>query len=205
MNKESLFNNLQIQNRYKHYTWLINLPLQIKRIANFGCSSCVKPFAFLWILDAKEVMVVDFAEEAIKDLCEEIEIVTNRCPESLQGRNITPICRDMTHSLPELPDLYFDLAYCEDVLYTLPLQGGAKKLEQAINQMIRVIKPNGLLIAVEPKFGVTFQTEEDKTLGIHLSTGIPITEPIDMSEIFLSKNLKKLEISKCPAYTYCYQ
>lgn len=109
----------------------------------------------------------------------------------------------MTSHLPELANGYFDLAYCEDVLYTLPIQGGLEALERGILQMIRVVKPNGFIIAVESKFGAEFETL--KVLGVDMSIPIRKSEPKDMSPFFASKGLKKLEIQGCPPHTYCYQ
>jgi SAM-dependent methyltransferase len=200
---ESWFDCLTKVGLRQQHLWLTNLPSQVERIANFGCWSGGEPFALLWTLDANEVMVVEMMEEYIGTLREQIEIVTIRNPESLQGRNVNYVCRDMTSHLPELATGYFDLAYCEDVLYTLPIQGDLEALERGILQMIRVVKPNGFIIAVESKFGAEFETR--KVLGVDMAIPIRKSEPKDMSPFFASKGLKKLEILGCPPYTYCYQ
>jgi SAM-dependent methyltransferase len=205
MTRESWFDSLTTVGLLKHHSWLANLPSRVERIANFGCWSGSEPFALMWILDATEVMVVEIEEKFIGELREQIEIVSHRYPESLQGRAINYVCRDMTGALPKLPDRHFDLAYCEDVLYTLPIQRDSGALERGILQMIRVVKPNGFVIAVEPKFGAEFQTQKSEILGIDISLPVPITEPKDMSDLFSSKGLRKLEIPGCPPYTYCYQ
>lgn len=200
---ESWFDSLTMVSLRQHHLWLENLPSRVERIANFGCWSGGEPFALMWTLDATEVMVVEIDERNIGEFREQIDIVAIRYPESLHDRAVNFICRDMTNSLPELPDQYFDLAYCEDVLYTLPIQGGSQALERGILQMTRVVKPNGYIIAVEPKFGAEFETR--KVLGVNLSIPIQKSEPKDMSNLFASKGLKQLEISSSPPYAYCYQ
>lgn len=205
MTHESWFDSLIVVGLREHHSWLADLPSRVDRIANFGCWSGGEPFALMWILDAKELMVVEKEDKSIEELRKQIQIVRLRYPESLQGRVINYVCRDMTKPIPELPDRYFDLAYCEDVLYSLPLQGGAEALERGIMQMIRVVKPNGFIIAVEPKFGAKFNSQKSEVLGINISLPVRISEPKDMSDLFSSKGLWKLEIPSCPPYTYCYQ
>ncbi len=186
-------------------SWLANLPSRVERIANFGCWSGGEPFALLWTLDAKEVTVVEIEGKFIEGLREQLEIVELQYPESLRCRSVTPLCVDMTSPIPELPDRYFDLAYCEDVLYTLPLGGDTGPLERGILQMIRVVKPNGFVIAVEPKFGAKFETRKLEGLGIAISTPVQISEPKDMSDLFSSHGLRKIDIPSCPPHAYCYQ
>jgi ubiquinone/menaquinone biosynthesis C-methylase UbiE len=164
-----------------------------------------EPFALLWILDAQEVTVVEIDENFLGEGLEQNEIVASRYPESLKDRIVNFVRGDMTDPLPELPNQYFDLAYCEDVLYTLLLQGGSESLEQGISQMIRVVKPNGFIIAVEPKFGAEFKMQENKVLGVDISIPIQISPPKDMSGLFSSHGLRKLAIPGSPLYTYCYQ
>lgn len=205
MIKESWFDSLTMIGLRDHHSWLANLPFRVERIANFGCMSGSEPFALLWILDAQEVTVVEIDEKFLGEGREQNEIVAIRCPESLQDRVVNFVCGDMTKPLAELPDQYFDLAYCEDVLYTLPLQGGSDALERGISQMIRVIKPTGLIIAVEPKFGAEFKMRGSKVLGVDISMPIQISQPKNMSNLFSSYGLRKLEIPGSPLYTYCYQ
>ena len=202
MIQESWFDCLKMPTIFglrEDYSWLGNLPSRIERIANFGCYSCVEPFKLIWTLDAKEVMVVDIEERNIEELHNKEDIIKQRIPESLQERKIKCVCGDMTTPLPELLDQYYDLAYCEDVLYTLQ---NIDALERGISQMIRVVKPNGFILAVESKFGVQFETWK---LGKPIIPPVPISEPKDMSALFSSKGLKKVEISGCPPYTYCYR
>ncbi|MDO9129687.1 MAG: methyltransferase domain-containing protein, partial [Anaerolineales bacterium] len=137
----------------------------------------------------------------IEELRNQKDIVNHRYPESLQERTINYVCGDMTKPLSELPDQYYDLAYCEDVLYTLQIN--SEILDRGISQMIRVVKPNGFIIAVEPKFGAQFETRI--VLGVPMSVPNTASEPQSMSGLFSSKGLKKIEVSGCPPYAYCYQ
>jgi SAM-dependent methyltransferase len=201
MIQESWFDSLTMIGLRDHLSWLANLPSRVERIANFGCWSGGEPFALIWTLDAKEVMVVEIEEKFIDEFRKQIDIVSHRYPESLQGRVVNYVCRDMTKPLPELPDQSYDLVYCEDVLYTL--QGNTEVLERGIAQMIRVVKPNGFIVAVEPKFGAQFETRI--VLGVPMSVPNTASEPQSMNGLFSSKGLKKIEVSGCPPYAYCYQ
>ena len=147
----SWFDNLRVIGLREHHSWLTNLSSQVNRVVNFGCWSSSEPFALMWTLDAHEVTVIEIEKKYTEDLNEQIEMVTMICPESLQGREVKYLLRDMTRPIPELPDRYFDLAYCEDVLYTLPHQGVSGALERGLQQMFRVVKPGGFIIAVAPK------------------------------------------------------
>jgi SAM-dependent methyltransferase len=202
MIQESWFDCLKMPSIFglrEDYSWLGNLPSQVERIANFGCYSCVEPFRLIWTLDAKEVMVVEIEARNIEELRNKEDVVKQRIPESLEEHKIKCICGDMTSPLPELPDQYYDLAYCEDVLYSFQ---NIDALEHGISQMIRVVKPNGFIVAVESKFGVRFETQKS---GITTYPPVPISEPKDMSDLFSSKGLKKVELSGCPPFTYCYR
>ena len=205
MIRDAWFDSLRTVGLREQHGWLAQLPARVERIANFGCWSGCEPFALMWILDASEVMVVEKEEKYIEELNNQFEIVNHRYPESLQGRAINSVCCDMTQPIPELTDGYFDLAYCENVLYTLPIQGGLDALERGIRQMIRVVKPNGFVVAVEPKFGAKFETQRCDALGIDISLPVRISEPEDMSHLFSSSGLRKLGVPGYPPYTYCYQ
>ena len=189
-------------NIQEHYSWLVNLPSRIERIANFGCCFGCEPFTLIWTLDAKEVMVVEISEIYIQELIKYKETINSRYPESLQDRIVGSIRGDMTQPIQDLQNRYFDLAYCEDVLYCL--QGCPDALESGIAQMIRVVRKNGFIIAREPKYGATFET-------CISSFGAPITIPNtqrdtkDMSGYFVTKRLREIEIPGCPPFTYCYQ
>ena len=205
MSIEEWFNELHIPNQRDHYSWLAELPHSHNRIATFGCMSGCEPFALLWILDAHEIMVVEVEEEYIGELNEQKYILNKLYPESLQGRLIESLCRDMRFPVPDLPDQYFDLAFCEDVLYALDIHGGTIDVNKGIEQMMRVVKPTGLIVAVESKYRAKFETRTSKTLGIPITVPVQKSEPENMHELFVSKGLKRLEVHGQPPYSYCYQ
>jgi SAM-dependent methyltransferase len=203
MVQKSWFDSITKIGLREQHSWLANLPSKIGCIANFGCWSGGEPFSLIWTLDAKEVMVVEIEQNNLNELSEQHDIVRSRYPESLHERNIEKVCRDMTEPLPELLSQHYDLAYCENVLYSLHLQGNIELLKKGILQMIRVVKPNGFIVAVEPNFGVEFETENH--YGVDVSTSIPKGDPKDMSHFFEPKGLKKLQIPNSPTSAYCYQ
>ena len=53
----------------------------------------------------------------------------------------------------DLPDSYFDLAYCERVLYHIACEDTKPMMNHtraAVQEMARVIVPGGLVVAIEP-------------------------------------------------------
>jgi len=136
---------------------------------------------------------------------EQLEILIKLQPESLRGREIRTLTRDMKTPIPELADREYDLAFCEDVLYSLLIQGGPEAVESGVQQMGRIVKPNGFVVAVEPKYGVEFETRRSDGLGIDLPIPIPASEPEDMSAFFSIDGFTRVEISESPPYTYSYQ
>ena len=205
MTHSAWFDALRVVNQKEHYSWLANLPIKVESIANFGCWSGSEPFALLWTLDAREIVVIEMEGKFIESLDEQLEILSSLRPESLRGREIQTLSRDMKTPIPELADRRYDLAFCEDVLYSLAIQGGAKAVESGIRQMTRVVKPNGFVVAVEPKFGVEFETQRSDALGIDIPVPIPATDPVDMSGFFSIEGFTNVEILNCPPYTYSYQ
>ena len=187
----------------EHHLFLANLPARVERIANFGCLSGDEPFALLWTFDSSEIVVVEIKQENIKILEEEMDIISHRYPQSLQRRTVNILCRDMTQYITELPSGYFDLIYCENVLYNL--EERPDELEYAISQMLRVAKQGGYIIAVEPKFGVDYEWQEIEFFGNKISTPYAKNEPKDMKQLFKSKGLIKLDLAGCSDFAYCYQ
>jgi SAM-dependent methyltransferase len=185
----------------ENYSWLGNLPSRIESIVNFGCYSCVEPFKLLWTLDAKEITVVEINERNIEELRKKEDAIKQRFPESLQDRKLKCICGDMTTHLSDLPDQYYDLAYCEDVLY---LFQDVNILHCGISQMIRVVKHEGFIIAVETEYGVQYKTHEAGK-PVFSFPPIPMSKPKDMDKFFLLPELKKIDLLGSPHFSYCFQ
>ena len=110
MSPVSWFNGLLIPKQQEHYSWLADLPQPIDHIANFGCWSGCEPFALLWTLDAREITVVEKEENYLSDFYEQMEILSIKHPQSLQGRTVDALCKDMIMPIHELQDQYYDLA-----------------------------------------------------------------------------------------------
>jgi SAM-dependent methyltransferase len=199
------FDELRVPGQQDRYSWLTNLLSPVESIVNFGCWSGCEPFALLWTLDAHEITVVEMEQKCLDDLDEQLQIITTHHSLAVEGREIRAVQRDMKFPIPEVQDQYFDLAYCEDVLYSVLIQGSMDAVKLAISQMIRVVKPSGFIVAVEPKFGVDFETRRSEASRIPIFVQIPKTEPLDMSELFLSNDLDLLDILDSPPYAYCCQ
>ena len=154
----------------------------------------------MWTMDAHVITVVEMEENFLKDLDKQIEILKVRHLESILGRKIESLCRDMKMPIPELTDQYYDLAYCEDVLYSLAIQEGQDAVDRGIKQMIRVVKQNGFIVAVEPRYGVEFKIRKSKSAVLPITVPVPLNEPEDMSDLFSSKGLIRLESTNCPPF-----
>lgn len=174
-----------------HYAWLSQLRPTVDKIANFGCISS-EPFALLWTLDATEVKVVEIDESNLNQECGPIldhEILTKTLPESLEGRSVEFIVADMSSAVTALQSGYFDLAYCERVLYNMTPDFDT--IQRAIGAMARVVKPGGKVIAAD----------ESITSGPAYERG----EPIDISSLFERVGLVKIKLESIPPNTYCYE
>jgi hypothetical protein len=113
------FDRLSITGLRPHYAWLQPLHPCIQKIANFGCMTG-EPFVLLWTLDATEISVVEIDQVRLYGSWGPIEaykMISKYYPEALWGRSIKFIVADMSQLVEELQSDYFDLAYCERVLY----------------------------------------------------------------------------------------
>lgn len=186
-----------------HYSFLENIPTKIDRIVNFGCWTGDEPFALLWTLDSSEITVVEIEHKHLLCFQEELKIVSHRISQSMLGRHVKLLCRDMSQNISELPNRYYDLAYCENVLYYL--QDQPNLLKNSISQMIRILRPGGYIVANEPKFGVNFEEREELFMGQKNKRPYPLNEPSDINFLFSSTALIKKDIIQFPKYAYCYQ
>ena len=188
-----------------NYAWLISLRNSVNRIVNFGCMSN-EPFALLWTLDAEEIIVV---EKDLSNLEKEdgpiqnLEFLRKYVPASMDSRTVKFIVADMTSEITELSSDYFDLAYCENVLYFMG--DDLLLVQRAIDEMARVVNSDGLVIAVEPKIGTERKTISQDFFGIKKDISIPSSNPININHLFVSAGLIKTEILDAPEGSYCYQ
>lgn len=158
------FTRLRTPKYHQPSEWLSQLRTSVESLASFGCMSS-EPFYLMWTLDAGEVKVTEVCHERICERKKEQECLEATIPLAFKGRTIDFILADMrTVNEDQLPPNHFDLAFCERVLYQIFLtdlekvqgtvnsqniQEALQKVLEAINQMARIVKPGGWVIAVE--------------------------------------------------------
>lgn len=188
---------LSFINRYKRrVSWILDLGFRFDRIANFGCSTGIETLALLWLLSAKEAVGVDKNKSRIQQAYEFIEEIKSiRRTLSYGTHRISEIYRtkyfkeyiegplpsfeiaDITEKT-SLPDNYFDLVYCESVLYHIACddnQIAEDNVFSAIQEIERVMKFGGLMVAIEH---VTCSPDNDR--------------PVQLDQFFCRASLIKL-------------
>ena len=208
------FQELHTAGLKERFKWLAQLSTSVDSLVSFGCWSS-EPFALIWTLDAVEAKVVELREKHLTKPKEELErlkqsnLVTNHplfgC---IDGRSLEFIVEDMTTEIDRLPSNHFDLVYCEDVLYQIQLQSGdLTKVQGAINEMARVVRPGKWVIAVEPKIGAEVEEVTNEFLsrlsGREVTQHMVRSEPIDISSLF--EALDREDLCDAPDWSYCYR
>jgi len=139
----------------------------------------------------------------------ELEMLRKRSPDCLQGRSVTFITADMTTPVAELASNYFDLAYCENVLNQIETESDLQEVQTAINEMSRVAKPGGWVIAVEPQIGAEFEETThnvaSRIVGHSVTIPMRISDPQDISSLFEAAGLVRSDLSNAPDWSYCYR
>jgi SAM-dependent methyltransferase len=172
--------------------WLIPLRSSVESIADFGCwGSSGEPFALLWTLCASEIKVIELKQDYVDECKAEWSRLHKKLPHAFEGRSVEFITADMTEKVIQLEDDHFDLAFCERVLYQVA-GSGLQEVQCAINEMTRVVKPGGLVVA-------------DESEPIRDRQGNPIRRE-RISEMFEKANLRW---ERCPPgapnSAYCYR
>lgn len=207
------FEQLRTGRLKKHFEWLAPLSTCVDSLVSFGCWSS-EPFALIWTLDGAKAKVVELRKENLIDPKEDLERLkqSNLVANSplfgcMDGRSIEFIVGDMT-AIDKLRSNHFDLAYCEDVLYQIELESGdLVRVQTAVNEMTRVVKPGGWVIAVESMMGA--QVEEvtngflSQRLGRRVTRHVPTSNPIDISPLF--EALDRQDLCNAPDWSYCYR
>ena len=184
--------------------WLEQFSADVEKIANFGCWTGSEPFGLLWTLDATEVVVVEKEEKDHLDKAREYyKRLQEQVPQRLEGRSVTFLLADMTLEIPELQSEYFDLAYCDRVLYNMKTDDS---LKAAINQMVRCVKPGGLVIAIEPMVGGEYE-EVVETIGTFRRKSFREIAPAkDISPLFEEQRLSRVHPTvSTDFWVYCYR
>ena len=160
--------------------WLVELHLQVEKVASFGCGIGTETLALMWALGASEAVGIDKDEESIdqarstltnirdyikriqrtlqyyRDLPEDLETWWDVVAPSffkeelLREGNVEFLVRDITESTGLQSD-YYDVAFCDSVLYHIWLdQGGEEKTQRAIEEMVRGVRLGGAVAVSEP-------------------------------------------------------
>jgi len=209
------FHELRTGGLKEHLEWLTPLTTCVDRLVTFGCWSS-EPFALMWTLDGVEVIVVELSEgnlakaRAESDTLERLSLVgTHPAFGCMDGRSVQFIVGDMTQT-PAAPSGRFDLAYCEDVLYQIYLESAALTgVQAAVNEMARVVKPGGWIIAVEPMIGAEGKAVRNDFVSQRMGRPIthcgPAGQPIDISRLFEDAGLARATLDGAPKGAYCYK
>jgi SAM-dependent methyltransferase len=149
------------------YQWLIErlikLDVQVERIADFGCGEGRETLALMYLLEASEAAGVDKNAQSIRNAQGTLKTiqniilakgVPNDAPGFLRKASIEEVVKFYPGDIMEatkLPSNYYDIAFCDYVLYHIWLdQGGESSAQKAIEEMARVVKLGGLVAAHEP-------------------------------------------------------
>jgi hypothetical protein len=167
-----------------------------EKVVSFGLfQKGREPFYLMWLLNAAEISVVEIKQEYIDEFKRLITEFRDRTPEGFQGRTIKPVVADMAQPVTELAGDYFDLAFCDNVLYSVNRnQPDLERVGQAIHEMARVIRPGGTIVAYEPQMGwqpnvMTYTTQEIS----------PLFEQAGLTRHRIDASLPYLYVFKKPA------
>ena len=203
----SWFEQLHTVDLEYHFKWLAQLSGTVESIVDFGCWNSSEPFALLWAVDATQVKVIEKEEKNLAEPREELERLRNINLGCLEGRSVEFVVADMSSMVAELPSDHFDLAYCENVLYFM--QSDLPKVQEAINEMARVVRPGGWVIAIETKIGAKFEEVVDefasKLFGHTQTRFVRVSDPMDISELFRIARLVHYGLDGAPDWSYCYK
>jgi len=190
--------------------WLLNLGVDFTSVVNCGCNIGYETLALLWLLDAQEAVGVDKdrdsidqAQSMVGNFLEDIKAIRRTLPyareipqnlclqvESLLDKyekRVLPsfMVADITKTTDLLND-HFDLAYCERVLYHIACgdtKSAMKDVLFAVEEMARVTKPGGLIVAIEPNTC----SPDDNT-------------PVRLDQVFCQTGLTNVEIGGLPEF-----
>jgi SAM-dependent methyltransferase len=187
--------------------WLFQLAGSVQTLVDFGCWSS-EPIALLWGLDATKATVVDRNEQHVALCRQELAGLRKKVPFAFEGRSVEFIVGDMTQHIDRLPTAWFDLAFCEDVLYHVVDQARTQGLREAIGQMSRVVKGGGYVIAVEPEFREGTHRVEGgpvDTSSPEIARLLAASCRLDLHVMFRGLGLAQVELAGAPEAAYCYR
>ena len=175
---QSIHITLQALESYRRkIEWVAAFLPQGSAIADFGCSVGHESLSMALFLHPAEVVGLDIdpaairqAQDTTRDFGDQIVEARRLLPyvkqiradvdpssakllDALQGFPMPRFLEADFTRLTPLPSDHFDLAYCERVLYHLACTDGQPSPEgvrPALVEMLRVVKPSGLIVAIEP-------------------------------------------------------
>lgn len=176
---QELANILRIIEDYRpRIEWISHLHIRHHSIAHFGCNVGYESLALAMVLRTQEIVGLDKDEGAIqqaqswirnahdlvnhihlylqysRDLSDDIRAQLQIFVREYEERvRVHFVAGDMTKETP-LTSSTFDLAYCERVLYHIACdtsEYASANVLAAIREMVRVIKSDGHIIAIEPQ------------------------------------------------------
>ena len=190
------------------YEWLKPLRSCVDSIVDFGCSApymgtCSEPYALLWTLGATRIVVIDKESKNIRNAEKWLKDTRETCEyEYFRNYPLEFVVGDMTGEIDVLDESTFDLSYCKDVLYSM--YSSPQELQESINTMARVVKPDGWVIAVEQKMGREHERAPSKIPGLEVCRPIPESRPVDISHLFEAAGLVRDSLDNAPPCSYCY-
>jgi SAM-dependent methyltransferase len=164
-----------------HYRidWLNKLRLNISSVINLGCDKGNETIALMWFLNASEVIGIDNDHYDIYWACDEIETFQanikdlsrklasdESIPDHIYAKGTALVSKYSNRPLPSFlhsdvtaridsPSCKFDLAYCERFMCHIACindnQVDEESVIVALSEIYRVLKPNGLFVAIEPR------------------------------------------------------
>ncbi len=192
----------------RDFEWLKPLEPCVSSVADFGCwaseaKTCSQPYALLWTLQATRVVVIDKDPEHIYYAQKWLETYRTKHLYFKQY-NLEFVVGDMTGKIDGLNEGELDLSYCKNVLYIIHKEKGLEGTQNAIDEMTRVVRPGGWVIAVERKIGAEF---EDVATNLFGANSLPrqVSEPIDISQRFEMAGLVRDSVDGAPKWSYCYR
>lgn len=170
--------------RVQKLQWLVEHNITAEKVVNFGCSTGSETLALMWMLGASEAIGLDINEGNIQQAQNTLASVqkemrkiwqmlsyypseiahndrtwwNNEVPDFLKAMlrgvyNVTYVVGDITQPTG-LPQGYYDVAFCDHVLYHIWYDEKRKNAEGdtqfAIKEMARVVRPGGIVAISEP-------------------------------------------------------
>lgn len=158
--------------------WITEFQTEAEKVANFGCDIGGETLALMWLLDAGEGVGLDIDEKDIRqarDRFENLQQHVRQAERAVQyytwvseedrawwlsvpeffrqklaqeGFHLDYLAKDITQPT-DLPDDYYDLAFCDFVLHHIWYDKGREQTQLAVREMARVVRPGGGVAAKE--------------------------------------------------------